>query len=115
MPFETDKESSTMRSSLAEDGSKPETKLATFSDPPKQEALVAAAKSGEELAFEALVKRHQPRIFALRCATHASRRTQKTLSSKLSKKPSSTCTNSKGNLLLHLVDAHRHQRGTYVA
>ena len=54
-----------MRSSLAEDGSKPETKLATFSDPPKQEALVAAAKSGEELAFEALVKRHQPRIFAL--------------------------------------------------
>src|SRR5438094_3003356 len=65
MPFETDKESSTMRSSLAEDGSKPETKLATFSDPPKQEALVAAAKSGEELAFEALVKRHQPRIFAL--------------------------------------------------
>jgi len=50
-----------------------------------------------------------------RCATHASRRTQKTLSSKLSKKPSSTCTNSKGNLLLHLVDAHRHQRGTYVA
>src|SRR5207249_5856405 len=33
-----------------------------------------------------------------RCATHASRRTQKTLSSKLSKKPSSTCTNSKGNL-----------------
>src|SRR5207253_587783 len=73
MPFETDKESSTMRSSLAEDGSKPETKLATFSDPPKQEALVAAAKSGEELAFEALVKRQQPRIFAVaRCARYTS-------------------------------------------
>src|ERR1700747_681426 len=65
MPFETDKERSTMRSSLAEDGSKPETKLASFSGPPKQEALVAAAKSGEELAFEGLVKRHHPRIFAL--------------------------------------------------
>src|SRR5437899_3050974 len=116
MPFETDKESSTMRSSLAEDGSKPETKLATFKDPPKQEALVAAAKSGEELAFEALLSSDTSQGFSRsRCATHASRRTQKTLSSKLSKKPSSTCTNSKGNLLLHLVDAHRHQRGTYVA
>lgn len=54
-----------MRSSLAEDSSKPETNLASFSHPPKQEALVAAAKSGEELAFETLVKRHRPRIFAL--------------------------------------------------
>ena len=54
-----------MRSSLAEGSSKPGTNLASFREPPKQEALVAAAKSGEELAFETLVKRHQPRIFAL--------------------------------------------------
>src|SRR5437667_6754616 len=123
MPFETDKESSTMRSSLAEDGSKPETKLATFSDPPKQEALVAAAKSGEELAFEALVKRHQPRIFALalrytRVPEDAEDVVQQTFQKAfvyLHRGLDLCCTNSKGNLLLHLVDAHRHQRGTYVA
>jgi RNA polymerase sigma-70 factor, ECF subfamily len=35
------------------------------SDPGSEQVLVDAAKSGDELAFEILVKRYQPRIFAL--------------------------------------------------
>jgi RNA polymerase sigma-70 factor, ECF subfamily len=38
---------------------------ASFGDPGADEALVAAAKRGDELAFETLVRRHRPRIFAL--------------------------------------------------
>ena len=36
-----------------------------FSDTARDEALVAAAMMGEEKAFETLVTRYQPRIFAL--------------------------------------------------
>src|SRR4029077_20740858 len=39
--------------------------VAFFRDSAPDEELVAATKSGDELAFEALVKRHQRRIFAL--------------------------------------------------
>ena len=38
---------------------------ASFGDPSADEVLVAAAKRGNELAFETLVRRHRPRIFAL--------------------------------------------------
>lgn len=38
---------------------------ASFRDSAPDEELVAATKSGEELAFETIVKRHQRRIFAL--------------------------------------------------
>jgi len=38
---------------------------ASAGDPGADEALVAAAKRGDELAFETLVRRHRPRIFAL--------------------------------------------------
>ena len=34
-------------------------------DPVTDEELVAAAKSGDELAFETLIKRHQSRVFAI--------------------------------------------------
>ena len=56
---------STMRSSLVEDIGKPGANLASFNDPAKQAALVAAAKGGDELAFEILVKHNQPKIFAV--------------------------------------------------
>ena len=36
-----------------------------FSDPATDETLVATAKMGDEEAFETLVNRHRPRIFAL--------------------------------------------------
>ena len=36
-----------------------------FADPGADESLVAAARRGDELAFETLVRRHRPRIFAL--------------------------------------------------
>src|SRR5260370_19617315 len=39
--------------------------VASFHDSAPDEELVAATKSGDELAFETLVKRHQRRIFAL--------------------------------------------------
>jgi len=55
----------TMRSSLVEDIGKPGANLASFNDPAKQAALVAAAKRGDELAFEILVKHNQPKIFAI--------------------------------------------------
>jgi len=38
---------------------------ASFSDPAADETLVAAAKRGDEKAFETLVRRHRPRILAL--------------------------------------------------
>jgi RNA polymerase sigma-70 factor (ECF subfamily) len=37
----------------------------SFSDPATEEALVAAARTGDEKAFETLVKRHRPRIYSL--------------------------------------------------
>src|SRR5258708_3214937 len=39
--------------------------VASFRDSAPHEELVAATKSGDELAFETLAKRHQRRIFAL--------------------------------------------------
>jgi len=54
-----------MRSSPVEDIGKPGANLASFNDPAKQAALVAAAKGGDELAFEILVKHNQPKIFAV--------------------------------------------------
>jgi RNA polymerase sigma-70 factor, ECF subfamily len=39
--------------------------VASFRDSAPDEELVTATKSGDELAFETLVKRHQRRIFAL--------------------------------------------------
>src|SRR5215469_9235650 len=41
------------------------TDTVSFSDPAAEEALVAAAKTGDERAFEILVKHNQPRIFAI--------------------------------------------------
>lgn len=38
---------------------------ASFADPGADESIVAAAQRGDELAFETLVRRHRPRIFAL--------------------------------------------------
>lgn len=45
--------------------SRPEATIASSSAPPKESALVAAAKNGDRQAFEALVKRHQERILAI--------------------------------------------------
>jgi len=39
--------------------------VATIRDSTGDEELVAAAKGGDELAFETIVKRHRQRIFAL--------------------------------------------------
>jgi len=39
--------------------------IVAFSDPMTDETLVAAAKRGDEKAFETLVRRHRPRILAL--------------------------------------------------
>src|SRR5260221_13024414 len=39
--------------------------VTSFCDSAPDEELVAATKSGDELAFESLAKRHQRRIFAL--------------------------------------------------
>jgi len=54
-----------MPSSPVDGKNKPETTTAVSSSGAAEKALVAAAKAGDEQAFEALVKRHQRRIFAL--------------------------------------------------
>jgi len=55
-----------MRSRVVDEGNKP-TKMPSISlsEPGADEALVVAAKAGDELAFENLVKRHQAKILAL--------------------------------------------------
>jgi RNA polymerase sigma-70 factor, ECF subfamily len=40
-------------------------RMVSFNDPGSDQALVATAKMGDEVAFEALVKRYRTRIFAL--------------------------------------------------
>ena len=43
----------------------PRTGTVSFSDPAAEEAFVAAAKRGDEKAFEILVEHNQPRIYSL--------------------------------------------------
>ena len=54
-----------MPTSLVDQIDAPEPTIASFRDPGREEALVAAAKNGNERAFEILVKRHEQRIFAV--------------------------------------------------
>ena len=54
-----------MQSSLEHETNELRVGGVSFSDPAGEEALVAAAKRGDEKAFETLVRRHRPRIFAL--------------------------------------------------
>lgn len=44
---------------------KPQSQIGCLSDAPADEALVLAAKNGDEYAFEELVKRHQKKILAV--------------------------------------------------
>jgi hypothetical protein len=60
------------------------------SDLATDETLVATAQMGDERAFETLVKRHRPRILRLHYATLGFAKMLKMLSSRLSKKRSST-------------------------
>lgn len=54
-----------MRSSVVDEPSSADVDAASLDERSKEKMLVAAARSGDELAFEALVKRHEPRILAL--------------------------------------------------
>jgi len=54
-----------MRSRVVDEGNKPKVASLSRSDPGADEALVVAARAGDELAFENLVKRHQAKIFGL--------------------------------------------------
>ena len=54
-----------MRSSVVDESNRANMDAASLDERSKEEMLVAAARSGDELAFEALVKRHEPRIRAL--------------------------------------------------
>ena len=54
-----------MPSSLVDQIDAPEPTIASFRDPGREEVLVAAARNGNERAFEILVKRHERRIFAV--------------------------------------------------
>ena len=64
--------------------------IVAFRDPMTDETLVAAAKRGDEKAFETLVRRHRQEFLRLRCATRGFEKTLKMLSSRLSKKRLST-------------------------
>jgi RNA polymerase sigma-70 factor (ECF subfamily) len=54
-----------MRSRVVDESNKPKVASISLSDPESDEALVVAARAGDEQAFENLVKRHQPKISAL--------------------------------------------------
>jgi RNA polymerase sigma-70 factor, ECF subfamily len=54
-----------MPSSPVHETNNPDVSTAAFDNPGTDEELVAAAKSGDELAFEMLIKRNQSRIFTL--------------------------------------------------
>lgn len=54
-----------MRLSLRDEIEKPEAAVASFSGPAGEEALVAAAKNGNEEAFEILIERYRRRILAV--------------------------------------------------
>jgi RNA polymerase sigma-70 factor (ECF subfamily) len=54
-----------MRSSIPDETNRLELATTSWCDPATDDALVVAAKTGDELAFETLVKRLQKRIFAL--------------------------------------------------
>ena len=54
-----------MLSSFVDEIDKPEAALSSFSAPAGDEALVLAAKNGNEQAFEILVDRHRRKIFAV--------------------------------------------------
>jgi len=54
-----------MRSRVVDESNKPKMASISPSEPGADEALVVAAKAGDELAFENLVKRHQAKILAL--------------------------------------------------
>jgi Sigma-70 region 2 len=71
--------------------------IVAFSDPATDETLVATAKMGDEEAFETLVKRHRPRIFALALRYTRVREDAEDVVQQLSKKRWSTSTTSKGN------------------
>jgi len=43
----------------------PQATIASFRDPAREETLVAAARNGNERAFEILLKRHEQRILAV--------------------------------------------------
>lgn len=54
-----------MRSSIPDENNRLELATTSLCDSGTDDSLVVAAKTGDELAFETLVKRHQKRIFAL--------------------------------------------------
>jgi RNA polymerase sigma-70 factor, ECF subfamily len=54
-----------MRSRVVDESNKPNAASISLRDPGADEALVAAAKAGDKLAFESLVKLHQARLFAI--------------------------------------------------
>src|SRR5580693_6388288 len=56
---------STMNGQLLKTIDKPSETVASSQDSAGDEELVAAAKGGDDLAFETIVKRHRQRIFAL--------------------------------------------------
>lgn len=54
-----------MRSRVADEPNKSKVTPIPLGDPGADEALIVAARAGDEQAFENLVKRHQPKILAL--------------------------------------------------
>jgi len=54
-----------MRSRAVDENNKPKVASISLSVPGRDEALVVAARAGDEPAFESLVKRHQAKILAL--------------------------------------------------
>jgi Sigma-70 region 2 len=88
-----------MRSRVVDESDKPKVASISLSNPGVGDPLVTAAKAGDELAFENLVKRHQPKILVLARRYTRIPEDAEDVVQQTSKKLSFTCQSSKGNLL----------------
>jgi RNA polymerase sigma-70 factor (ECF subfamily) len=86
-----------MPSSPVEETNNPDATTTGYRNPGTDEELMAAAKSGDELAFEMLIKRYQSRIFGLALRYTRIREDAEDIVQQTFQRCSCTCTSSKGN------------------
>jgi len=105
-----------MPSTVADQIDAREATIASFRDPAREEMLVAAARNGNEQAFEILVKRHEQRILAIAQRYTRAQEDAKDVVQQTFQKGFCPLAQLRIEVfVLHLANAHRHQRRADVA